>query len=235
MAPVSSATPAGRVPLTRARVLKAALDYVDEHGLESLSIRRLAAELGVRGMSLYTHVNGKDALLDGLVEAMTAELEPPSAAAEADWRTALREFAAAERDMIHRHPSAGPLLTSRHIQPAGKLEAVDSYLQVLARAGFGEERALEVVRVVQVYAEGHALAEVSWGLYGKDPVVPGDEVARMRWVAGMVPRDAPDRLVRVALRYCADCDMNRQFEVGLDLIIRGLEAECPGAAGAAAR
>jgi AcrR family transcriptional regulator len=215
------------VPLTRARVLNAALDYVDARGLEALSIRKLAAELGVQGMSLYTHVDGKDALLDGLVEAMTAELELPSPAAAADWRGALREFAASERDMIRRHPSAAPLLNSRHIQPARRLEVIDAYLQVLTRAGFSEERALEVVRVVQVYAEGHALSEVSWGLYSKDPAVPADDIARMRWVADMVPRDAPDKLVRVALRYCADCDMNHQFQVGLDLIINGLQTECP--------
>jgi AcrR family transcriptional regulator len=208
-------------------VLKAALDYVDVHGLEALSIRKLAAELGVQGMSLYSHVNGKDALLDGLVEAMTAELALPSPAAATDWREALREFAVTERDMIHRHPSAAPLLNSRHIQPARRLEVIDAYLQALAGAGFGEERALEVVRVVQVYAEGHALAEVSWGLYDKDPAVPADDVARMRWVADMVPRDAPDKLVRVALRYCADCDMNHQFQAGLDLIINGLQTECP--------
>lgn len=207
-------------------MLKAALDYVDAHGLEALSIRKLAAELGVQGMSLYTHVDGKDALLDGLVEAMIAELELPSPATT-DWRRALREFAAAERDMIHRHPSAAPLLNSRHIQPARRLEVIDAYLQVLTRAGFSEERALEVLRVVQVYAEGHALSEVSWGRPGTDPAVPGDDIARMRWVADMVPRDAPDNLVRVALRYCADCDMNHQFQVGLDLIVNGLKTECP--------
>jgi AcrR family transcriptional regulator len=227
MALTRKQTTPGRVPLSRDRVLKAALEYVDTHGLESLSIRKLAAELGVQGMTLYTHVDGKDALLDGLVEAMTGELELPSAAADSDWRAALREFAASLRDMIHRHPSAAPLLSSRHVQPARRLEVLDAYLQRLARAGIPEERAREVLRVVQVYAQGHGLAEVSWGLYGPDPVIPGDDVARMRWVADMVPRDAPDHLARVALQFCADCDMHRQFQVGLDLIIRGLEAECP--------
>lgn len=221
----------GRVPLSRDRVLRAALDYVDAHGLESLSMRKLAAELGVQGMSLYAHVNGKDALLDGLVEAMTSELQLPSPAAESDWRAALREFAASLRDMIHRHPSAASLLSSRHVQPARRLEVLDAYLQLLERVGIPEVRAREVLRAVQVYAQGHGHAEVSWGLYGRDPVVPDDKIARMRWVADMVPRDAPDRLARVALEYCADCDMNRQFQVGLDLMIRGLEAECPRAAG----
>lgn len=227
MAVARNDAPAGRVPLTRDRVLRAALAFVDARGLETLSIRKLSAELGVKGMSLYTHVDSKDALLDGLVEAMTSELDLPDPQ-ETDWRAALRQFAASLRDMIHRHPAAAPLLDSRHIQPAHRLEVVDAYLQVLARAGFAEERALEVVRVVQVYAQGHALAEVSWGIAGQDPAIPADDIARMRWVADMIPRDTPDRLVRVGLRYCADCDMDHQFQVGLDLILRGLQAECPG-------
>ena len=59
--------------------------------------------------------------------------------------------------------------------------------------------------------------------------VPDDDIGRLRWVADMVPRDAPDRLLRTAVQYCARCDMNHQFTVGLDLLIRGLEAECPAA------
>lgn len=226
MAIARDEAPAGRLPLTRKRVLKSALDYVDANGLQALSIRKLGAELGVQGMSLYTHVASKDALLDGLVEAMTDELGMPDPQA-ADWRAALRQFAASLREIIHRHPAAAPLLDSRRIQPAHRLAVVDAYVQALIRAGFSEERALEVVRVIQVYAQGHALAEVSWRV-GQDYEVPADDIARMRWVADMVPRDTPDHLVRVALRYCADCDPDHQFHAGLDLIIRGLEAECPG-------
>lgn len=98
---------------------------------------------------------------------------------------------------------------------------------MLRQAGFTEDRALEVLRVVQVYAQGHALAEVSWGIPGQDPSMPDDDIARLRWVTDMVPRDAPDRLLRTAVQYCARCDMNHQFQVGLDLIIRGLEPEAP--------
>ena len=214
--------------LTRERVLRAALDFVDANGLEALSIRKLGAELGVQAMSLYTHVDSKDALLDGLVEAMWQELDLPPGG-EADWREAVRSMASSLRDMIRRHPAAAPLLASRRILPTHALEVLDAYLQVLRRAGFTEDRALEVLRVVQVYAQGHALAEVSWGIRGQDPAIPDDDIARLRWVADMVPRDAPDRLLRTAVQYCARCDMNHQFTVGLDLIIRSLEAECPAA------
>lgn len=223
-ATAGNARPAGPGRLTRERVLQVALDYVDEHGLEALSIRKLGVELGVPAMSLYSHVDSKDALLDGLVEAMTAELEMPSDG-EADWRQSLRRFASSTRNMIHRHPATAALVASRHILPTHRLEVTGAYLQVLQRAGFTEDRALEVLRVVQVYAEGQALAEVSWGIRGRDPSVPSDDIGRLRWAADMVPRDAPDSALRTAIQYCAQCDMNHQFQVGLDLIIRGLEPE----------
>lgn len=222
--------PPARERLTREKLLGAALEFTDAHGLDALSLRKLAAELGVQPMSLYTHVDSKDALLDGLVEAMTAELQMPRAG-ESDWRAVLRGFAASLRDMVHRHPAAAPLLASRRVLTVHSLEVIDACLRVLRRAGFTEDRALEVLRVVHVYALGHALTEVSWGIQDQgiaDQHIPDDDIARLRWVTGMVPRDAPDRLLRTALQYCARCDMNHQVDVGLDLIIHGLETECPG-------
>lgn len=98
---------------------------------------------------------------------------------------------------------------------------------MLQRAGFTEDRALEVLRVVQVYAQGHALAEVSWK---SPPRVRPSPATTSPGCAGSPtwsPRDAPDRLLHTAVQYCARCDMNHQFGIGLDLIIRGLEPEAP--------
>src|SRR5215469_18437460 len=83
---------AARPRLTRQRVLRAALDFVDANGMAALSMHKLGAELGVQGMSLYSHVANKDALLDGIVEAMAAEAGPPPAEGT-DWRGALRRLA----------------------------------------------------------------------------------------------------------------------------------------------
>ena len=85
---VTAARPLARERLTRDRVLRAALDFIDAHGLAALSMPKLGAELGVRGMSLYSHVDSKDALLDGIVEIMSAEAEMPPAAGM-DWRLSL--------------------------------------------------------------------------------------------------------------------------------------------------
>jgi len=226
-APVTARMPA-RERLTRERVLRAALEFTDAHGLAALSMQKLGAKLGVRGMSLYTHVDSKDALLDGIVEIMSAEVRMPSAGGM-DWRDALRALARSLRDVILRHPAAAPLLVSRAVMPTRRLEVIDAYLQVLRHAGFPEDRALDVLRTVYVYALGHALAEVSFTGRdrGQDPDGPHDDLALMRQVAQMVPRDAPDHLLRLAMRFCGHCDMDSQFGLGLGLMIRGLEAECP--------
>jgi AcrR family transcriptional regulator len=220
--------PPGRERLTRDRVLRAALELVDAHGLAALSMPKLGAVLGVKGMSLYSHVDSKDALLDGIVEIMSAETQMP-AAADMDWRDALRGLARSLREVIRRHPAAAPLLVSRAVMPARRLEVIDGYLGVLLRAGFPAGRALDVLRTVYVYAQGYALAEVSYTDLpcGRQANEPDDELARMRRVIQMVPRDAPDRLLRLAMDFCGGCDMDDQFSLGVDLMIRGLEAECP--------
>jgi AcrR family transcriptional regulator len=225
---VTAGRPPGRERLTRDRVLRAALEFTDAHGLAALSMPKLGAELGVRGMSLYSHVDSKDALLDGIDETMSAEAEMPPAAG-LDWRDALRGLARSLREVIRRHPAAAPLLVSRPVMPTRRLEVIDAYLQVLLHAGFPEDRALDVLRTVYVYAQGYALAEVSFsdGACGPQPGSPDGELARMRRVTQMVPRDAPDRLLRLAMDFCGRCDMDEQFSLGVDLMIRGLEADCP--------
>src|SRR6266581_7030969 len=95
---------APRTPLSRQRVHRAALEFVDANGLAALSMHKLGAELGVQGMSLYSHVASKDALLDGIVEAMTWEAEMPLADGT-DWRDALRHLAREIRAVILRHPA----------------------------------------------------------------------------------------------------------------------------------
>src|SRR5262249_37003225 len=95
------ASPA-RPGLTRSRVLQTALASVDEHGRDELSMQRPGAELGVRAMSLYNHVKGKDGLLDGLVELLWSEVGAESPASDADWRDTTRALAHSLRDVVHR-------------------------------------------------------------------------------------------------------------------------------------
>lgn len=213
-----------RQRLTRERVLRAALDFVDANGLAALSMHKLGAELGVQGMSLYSHVENKDALLDGIVEAMTWEAQLPPAE-DTDWRDALRRLAGEIRGTILRHPAAAPLLVSRKVMPTRRLEQVDAYIGLLMRAGFTEDRAIDVLRTVVMYAHGYALVEACFTACAGCGPWPEDELSQMRRVTEMVPRDAPDHLLRLAMLFCGHCDMDDQFNLGVELMIRGLDCK----------
>lgn len=209
-----------RPPLTRQRVLRTALEHADAQGLGALSLHKVAAELGVKAMSLYNHVDGKDALLDGMVEVMWAEMPLPAAGLR--WPDALHQLAGDVRRLVLRHPRAAPLLTSRSVMPVRELEVLDAYLTLLRGAGLTEARAAEIVRTLYAYALGSALIEVAWRAGESGDLVESDEVHRIRRVTQMVPADAPDRLLRAALALCTECDLNAEFDLGTELMLRGL-------------
>jgi AcrR family transcriptional regulator len=209
-----------RAPLSRQQVLRAALDYVDQHGLDALSMHKLGAELGVKAMSLYKHVADKDDILDGMVGLLWDELptEPPTG----DWRQAIHQLAAALRDLVHRHPHAAPLLTSRQEIREHPLRIAHGVLRLMRTGGVPEHCAVALLRTVFPYGIGYALAELS--LPPPPPPGPDREIALIRQVSGMLSPDASDELVRTALLVCGDCDMTTQFRIGVDLMIRGLDA-----------
>ena len=209
-----------REPLSRQRVLQAALDYVDQHGLEALSMHKLGAELGVKAMSLYKHVADKDDILDGIVGLLWDEL--PAEPAAGDWREAIRQLAASLRDLVHRHPHAAPLLMSRQEIRERPLRIAHGVLGVMRNDGVPEQCAVALLRTVFPYGIGFALAELS--LPPPPPPGPDSEIALIRQVSGMLPPQASDDLVRTALLVCGNCDMTTQFRIGVDLMIHGLDA-----------
>ncbi len=209
-----------RAPLSRQQVLRAALEYVDEHGLEALSMHKLGAALGVKAMSLYKHVADKDDLLDGIVELLWAEI--PAGRPAGDWREAIRQLAADLRSLVHRHPAAAPLLTSRPGFRERPLLIAHGVLQAMRDGGVPERCAVALLRTVFPYGIGYALAELS--LPPPPPPGPDSEIALIRQVTGLLSAEASDELVRTALLVCGDCDMTSQFHIGVDLMIRGLDA-----------
>src|SRR6266545_209373 len=198
---------AARAPLSRQQVLRAALDYVDQHGLEALSMHKLGAELGVKAMSLYKHVADKDDILDGIVELLWDEI--PTEPAAGDWREAIR-------------PHAATLLYSRQEIRERPLRLAHGALRLMRKDGVPEECAVALLRTVFPYGIGYALAELS--LPPPPPPGPDSEIALIRQVSGMLSPQAPDDLVRTALLVCGDCDMTAQFRIGVDLMIHGLDA-----------
>jgi AcrR family transcriptional regulator len=210
-----------RAPLSRQQVLRAALAYVDQHGLEALSMHKLGAALGVKAMSLYKHVADKDDLLDGIVALLWEEIpaDPPPGG---DWREAIRQLAASLRGLVHRHPAAAPLLTSRRGFHEHPLRVCQGVLRLMRAGGVPERCAVALLRTVLPYGIGYALAELS--LPPPPPPGPDSEIALIRQVTALLSPEASDELVRTALLVCGDCDMTSQFHIGVDLMIRGLDA-----------
>src|SRR5262249_59009086 len=122
-----------RRPLNRERILAAALELVDEQGIDALSMRKLGQALGgYEAMSLYNHVANKDDLLDGILDLVLAETEPPSGRGE--WDADIRASAISVHDALHRHPWSSSLLMSGRIRPA-RLRYMDLLLGRLREAG----------------------------------------------------------------------------------------------------
>ncbi|TCO65437.1 TetR/AcrR family transcriptional regulator C-terminal domain-containing protein [Actinocrispum wychmicini] len=141
--------------LSTEAVLDAALRFVDEHGLDRLSMRKLGAELGVEGMALYYYVPNKDALLDGMAERVTAAIEAP--ALDLAWQEWLRAFAGSMRLALLRHPAVLPLVATRNVMAPEFLAVFERALAVLN--AFQPRQAVHVFNTVTTFVLGHVLAE----------------------------------------------------------------------------
>lgn len=210
-----------RTPLTRQRVLLAALSYVDEHGLDGLTMRKLGAALGVEGTALYNHVQGKDGLLDGLVELLWAETRTHTDT-DGPWQDVLRSLARALRETAHRHPEAAHLACSRSVMPIDALQLMADCLSRMEHAGVDRATAAQAGCAIFGHAYGYALIELMTRSCGPGEQAPETEAQRIRRVAQTLPSDVPDDLFEVGLAICG-CDTNTNFEAGINLIINGLQ------------
>jgi AcrR family transcriptional regulator len=138
-------------------VLRAATVLADRVGVGSLSMRKLAQELGVEAMSLYHHVANKDDLLDGMVDLVFGEIELPSG--DAGWKAAMRRRAISAREALRRHPWATGLMESRSTPGAANLRHHDAVLGILRGAGFSVELAAHAYSLLDSYIYGFALQE----------------------------------------------------------------------------
>ena len=215
---------ARRRALVRSEILTAALRLIDRDGLEGLNMRALGQELGVRGMSLYHHVSGKDVILDGVVELIFKELELPSKPEK--WDRALKAGFVAFRRVLLAHPAAVPLFLARTVSSPEALALVERSLRTLREAGFDDVAAIDGHRVLMTFTTGYAMSEVSllgepvdpnaWGTaaYGLRDL-PGESVPHLAAVASKALARRPDD----------------QFESCLDTIIAGLAARLDGHGG----
>ncbi|WP_394841081.1 TetR/AcrR family transcriptional regulator C-terminal domain-containing protein [Pendulispora brunnea] len=198
-------------PLSRERILSTALSILDREGLEAISMRRVGDELGVEAMSLYNHVANKAAMLDGIFETILREL--PAPARSSSWRSALRKRARELRQVLRAHPHALPIFATRPAVTPASLAHVESVLEVLRRAGFSPRRALGALQVLAAYVVGHTIAT-------RSPRKPDEDArpAYERLSEEHFPR------VREAARVLANYDETKEFELGLEAMLTGLEA-----------
>jgi TetR/AcrR family tetracycline transcriptional repressor len=203
----------GRRPLSRRRILEAAVRIVDGEGLEALSMRRLGAELGVEAMSLYNHVPNKEALLDGMVELLLGELRiPPEAEG---WERRVREAYRAFRGLAHEHPNVFPLLVVRPPDTMDGVWLVEEFLGTLRGAGFDSETALYAFRALSSYASGYAMAEIRG--FAMEP-------SGNRLGAHSLPPDDFPYIHELEARL-ESVNHDAEFEFGLDLILAGLKGK----------
>jgi AcrR family transcriptional regulator len=211
-------SPALRAPLTRERVLRAAVDLADRDGIGSLSMRKLAQELGVEAMSLYHHVANKDAILDGLIDLVFGEIDLP--VGEADWKAAMRSRAISAREVLRRHPWATGLMDSRSAPGPATLRHHDAVLGILRTAGFPLELAAHAYSLLDSYIYGFALQETSL------PFSTPEETAEVaQAMMAEFPADAYPHLTEIAVEHVLQPGYSyaSEYLFGLDLILDGLE------------
>ena len=206
-----------RAPLSRERVMRAAVALADSSGIDSLSMRKLGHDLGVEAMSLYNHVANKDDILDGIVDLVFSEIALPSG--EADWKPAMRKRAISAHEALLRHPWAPSLMQSRTRPGPATLRHHDSVLGSLRNAGFTLVMAAHAVSAIDGYVYGFALQQINLPPQSREQVAEvGENI--LRQLAGEYPHLA-EMITEHAMK--PGYDYGEEFEFGLDLILDGLE------------
>lgn len=202
--------------LTKELILTAALRLADAGGVERLSMRHLAAELGVQAMSLYNHFKNKRQILDGLVELVVAEIELPSR--DDPWKTAMKERARSAHAMLLRHPWAVLTMMTRATAGPAMLRYVDATLGCLRNAGFSSVVADRAWNVIDNHIYGYTLREVSFPFDAHGYA----ETARS-FLKGIPTEDYPHFSELATLVKEGRYSGLHDFDFGLDLILEGLD------------
>jgi AcrR family transcriptional regulator len=206
-----------RSPLSRERVLAAALALADAGGIEALTMRRIGQDLGVEAMSLYNHVANKEDLLDGLVDQVYSEIELPGG--QEPWKATMRRRAVSAHQALLRHPWATSLMQSRSKPGPATMRHHDTVAGAYRSAGFSLVKTAHAVSVVDAYVYGFALQQINLPLQSPEQVAEVGE-GILRQMAGEYPH-----LTEIIREHALQpgYDYSKEFEFGLDLILDALE------------
>ena len=210
-----------RAPLSRERVLRAAVSLADDSGIDAVSMRRLAQDLGVVPMALYKHVANKEELLDGMVDLIVGEMDPPDPGAE--WQDAIRRRILSARRSLLRHRWASQVVESRtHASPV-VLDYMNSLIGMFRAGGFSVDLTHHVM---------HALGTRMWGFTQEvfpTPAPPADPEARAAMFGQFAARYPHIIEMATASAHDAEsavgggCDDQFEFEFSLDLLLDGFD------------
>ena len=227
--PPAATPPPGRpAALTREQVLVAALEIIDQDGVDALTMRRLGQALDRNPMGIYRHAADKDALLDGVVEQVLSELvirHQPDTGEEQDWETTLRRTAHAFRQIALAHPHVVPLLVTRSMsgplaqRPLGTLRPFEELLEVFIAAGFDPHGALHATRLFTGFLYTHIQDELQQRLDNPDET---DDLLRLglhRLPITQFPR------LRSLATVLATYDGATELDEGLAIVLAGLRSQ----------
>jgi AcrR family transcriptional regulator len=208
---------ASKAPVNQERTLRVALTVADNEGIEAVTMRRLARELGVEAASLYHHVNGKEEILDGLVEAVSAEIEPP--APSTDWREAITQRAYDTRAALRAHPWAVSLMASRSTPGPATLRLLEAGIRCFRQGGFAVLTASHAISVVDSYVHGFVLQEVH---------LPFRNEAELAAMTAAIMKEFPASefpyLFEMTVEHVLKpgYDYGKEFESGLEVVLDGV-------------
>jgi AcrR family transcriptional regulator len=209
-----------RAPLSRERILRAAVALADRDGIESASMRGIAHELGVVPMALYKHVSNKDALLDGMVDIVVGEIDPP--VTDVDWKRAVRQRILSGRRVLLHHPWASRVIESRTQPTLTVIAYMDSMIGMFRAGGFSMDLTHHAL-----HAMGSRLMGFSQELF--DDSADADPEAEAELFGAMA--DTFPNIYELYVMATHDdssivgggCDDQFEFEFALDLLLDGLE------------
>jgi TetR/AcrR family transcriptional regulator, tetracycline repressor protein len=219
--------------LSRDRIVEAALVIMDAEGLDAVSMRRVAREVGVEAMSLYHHVRDKEDLLDGVCARVMRDFRfPPE---DRPWVEVAREGAREWRRVLREHPNVIALWADRQ-RPMTDLDALmpmEFALRVISRSGMDAREGVRVFNVIGGFIMGVVMMEV--GAMFSAGTAPKMKAPDLTAAHAKMPDDDDVRLpldrlpcLVEALPHLAECDPDEQFEYGLDLLLAGIEARAIG-------
>ena len=213
---VGTTGPERRPQLTRQRVMTVAIELADRDGIDSISMRKLAQELGVEAMSLYTHVRNKDDLLDGMVDAVIGQI--PISADGAGWKASLRQMALAARSVILRHPWAARTIETRSAPGPAALRYVNAVIGIFREGGFSIAQAHHGLHILGSRALGF-----TQDLFDDSGDLDPETAARLADALGAThPYVVEMALAVTHSGALGPCDDDAEFEFALDLILDGL-------------